>query len=194
MPSVFADMGLHPIRVDGSMGTGYSDIYQRYRDRMRRPGGGGPSLPANLRVERPGGGTDGDPKVRLRNIKSTFVTLLDLPESTQPRQVLTPLKRHQKQALYFMEHRETHGVDIGSLEPAPAEKHKFPKLWMPIAGTLERTGQQHYKNVLTHIKCLEMPKSVLGGILADDMGLGKTLSIISLVLKLPSQLKRCQRM
>ncbi|KAJ1948603.1 hypothetical protein FBU59_001518, partial [Linderina macrospora] len=195
MPSVFADMGLHPVRADGNIGTGFSDIYQQYRERMRRPGNGsGPSLPAYLRVERPGGSTDGDPKVRLRNIKSTFVTLLDLPETPQPRQVTTTLKRHQKQALYFMEHRETQGVDVGSLEPAPANQPKFPKLWIPIAGTLERTGKQQYKNALTHIRCLEMPKSVLGGILADDMGLGKTLSIISLVLKLPSTLKQCQRM
>ncbi|KAJ1678823.1 hypothetical protein EV182_003283, partial [Spiromyces aspiralis] len=53
-----------------------------------------------------------DVQRRLSEIKSAFVTLLDLPEIDAHSTVATPLRRHQKQALFFMLHRESEDIDI----------------------------------------------------------------------------------
>ncbi|POS80573.1 SNF2 family domain-containing protein [Diaporthe helianthi] len=89
----------------------------------------------------------------------------DLPEQEPDDRILTPLLKHQKQALHFMTGRE----DTSNM---------VDELWQ------ERTdarGQLTYCNVITNEQSRRAPVKAQGGILADMMGLGKTLSILSLV-------------
>ncbi|KAJ2002463.1 hypothetical protein H4R26_003586 [Coemansia thaxteri] len=151
------------------------------------------ALPSHMRVElrrEP----EEDPKIRLANIKSTFVTLLDLPELDAPPQVTTELRRHQKQALFFMVHRETEGVDVEEAGFVDVDSGmSFPKLWR-VSRSGPNGSAREYTHALVDIKSLEKPRPLLGGILADDMGLGKTLSILSLALRLPPTRPRGIRM
>ncbi|KAJ2873317.1 hypothetical protein GGH93_003301, partial [Coemansia aciculifera] len=182
IPSVFSDMGLHAAQ-EGSGG----DWPKKKSVSRSLP------LPEQMRVEKRKEPEE-DPKARLANIKSTFVTLLDLPELDAPPQVITALRRHQKQALFFMVHRETEGVDVEEEGAIDVDyKLHFPKLWRAIKGGPNGSACA-YKHALVDIKSLEKPKSLLGGILADDMGLGKTLSILSLVLAQPPTRPRAARM
>ncbi|KAJ1725271.1 hypothetical protein LPJ53_000498 [Coemansia erecta] len=191
VPSVFKGMNFKPSRGEGSSfprekGAG-SEYWARIKGKRNHQ-----RLPQTMVVEKVTD-TPEDGKTRLANIKSTFVTLLDLPEMDPPTQVLTPLRRHQKQALYFMVQRETEGIDIqdiGGNAGAP-----FPKLWIPTEDANFGGGSAiRYRHTLTNIKSLQKPDSMLGGILADDMGLGKTLSIIALVLSMPAAWVRGTRM
>ncbi|KAJ2549873.1 hypothetical protein EV175_004278, partial [Coemansia sp. RSA 1933] len=177
LPSVFTNMGLHARRyVDG---TGSSDHIVKLKNRHRSQ-----PLPSTMLVERKEAAPE-DTKTRLADIKSTFVTLLDLPELEAPAYITTPLRRHQKQALYFMVHRETEGVDIDRSDVIDIDNDiYFPKLWERVTDT-RLTNEEEYRHALVNIRCIDQPKSTLGGILADDMGLGKTLSVISLVAKIP---------
>lgn len=88
-----------------------------------------------------------------------------LPESEPDARILTPLLKHQKQALYFMKDREdpTRTVD---------------ELWRR---DVDARGQIAYYNIITNQRVHSPPTKSQGGILADMMGLGKTLSILSLV-------------
>ncbi|KAJ2451250.1 hypothetical protein GGI03_006895, partial [Coemansia sp. RSA 2337] len=104
IPSVFSDMGLHAVQEGGGGGSG-GDWTRKKTVSRSLP------LPEQMRVDKRKEPEE-DPKARLANIKSTFVTLLDLPELDAPPQVITALRRHQKQALFFMVHRETEGVDV----------------------------------------------------------------------------------
>ncbi|CAK7266737.1 hypothetical protein SEPCBS119000_002183 [Sporothrix epigloea] len=95
----------------------------------------------------------------------------DLPEMEPDAKVKTTLLRHQKQALYFMVHREK-----------PLAAHADSKLGTSM--WLKKTtpsGRVMYHNVVTGQTDSKAPSETLGGILADMMGLGKTLSILSLV-------------
>ncbi|KAJ1859868.1 hypothetical protein LPJ73_001646 [Coemansia sp. RSA 2703] len=191
VPSVFKSMNFKPSRGEGSSfprekGAG-SEYWARIKGKRNHQ-----RLPQTMVVERVTD-TPEDGKTRLANIKSTFVTLLDLPEMDPPTQVLTPLRRHQKQALYFMVQRETEGIDIQEI--SGNANAPFPKLWIPTQDA--NFGEEStitYKHALTNIMSLQKPESMMGGILADDMGLGKTLSIISLVLTMPAAWVRGKRM
>ncbi|KAJ2805140.1 hypothetical protein H4R21_001371 [Coemansia helicoidea] len=179
LPSVFSGMGLTTQR-DGSGGPGMDSRVTVSKERQREM----PlqeSMSLARRSERP---TE-DTQTRLANIKSTFVTLLDLPEAAAPPPIVTPLHRHQKQALFFMVHRETEGVDVERpVSTSPDDRPRFPALWN-MCERWDPHAAQEYRHALVDVRCVGQPKSLLGGILADDMGLGKTLAIISLVIKLP---------
>ncbi|PVU87246.1 hypothetical protein BB559_006144, partial [Furculomyces boomerangus] len=126
-------------------------------------------------------------KNRTEIIKSTFRSLLNLPEAEPSPEITTKLHRHQKQALYFMLHREIPGVDISTKKSSNSElrtKGKTLPVWTKtesyVSGNQENTSV--YCHTITTIRKIGTPVSCLGGILADDMGLGKTLTVISLIL------------
>ncbi|KAH7163472.1 SNF2 family N-terminal domain-containing protein [Dactylonectria estremocensis] len=90
-----------------------------------------------------------------------------LPETSQPSSIRTSLKRHQKQALTFMQQRELGWALDGSR----------PDIWEYI-----ETGQnQVFVNGVSGVYQEEPPENFYGGIIGDPMGLGKTLTIIALV-------------
>ncbi|KAJ1993784.1 hypothetical protein GGI25_000926 [Coemansia spiralis] len=184
MPSVFADMGFQSRGCGDGAGQELAKLKTRYRNQQ---------LPETMVVGRAEANPE-DTKKTLANIKATFVTLLDLPELDAPAQVITPLRRHQKQALYFMVHRETEGVDVEDTSFVDVDGDiYFPKLWIRDTNRLGARGPE-YKHALVNIRCIDRPKPMLGGILADDMGLGKTLSMISLIVKLPPTRHPCARL
>ncbi|KAJ2850406.1 hypothetical protein J3B02_003674, partial [Coemansia erecta] len=187
VPSVFREMNFKVPREGGGRGGG-SDFWAKVKTKRNKQ-----ALPQTMVVEKVTAPLE-DGKTRLANIKSTFVTQLDLPEMDPPVQVRTPLRRHQKQALYFMVHRETPDVDIQLFSEGGASL--FPKLWVPtdIGPGTSGSARHEFRHALTNIRCIQKPESVLGGILADDMGLGKTLSVISLVLKVPALWKLGSRL
>ncbi|KAJ1798824.1 hypothetical protein LPJ59_002252 [Coemansia sp. RSA 2399] len=186
LPSVFVSMGMHARRFGD--GTGNNEHVAKVKNRYRSQ-----PLPATMLVERREPASE-DKKTRLADIKSTFVTLLDLPELEAPAYITTPLRRHQKQALYFMVYRETEGVDIERSDVIDIDNDiYFPKLWVRVTDTRLTNGEE-YRHALVNIRCIDRPASMLGGILADDMGLGKTLSVISLVAKVPPSRQPCARL
>ncbi|KKY37997.1 putative dna repair and recombination protein rad5c [Diaporthe ampelina] len=89
----------------------------------------------------------------------------DLPEQEPDDRIVTPLLKHQKQALQFMTGRE---------DPS----NMVDELWQKRT---DARGQLTYYNVITNEQSRRAPVKAQGGILADMMGLGKTLSILSLV-------------
>ncbi|KAL5594693.1 hypothetical protein BROUX41_001609 [Berkeleyomyces rouxiae] len=100
-------------------------------------------------------------------VQGIFDTLKsnDLPEAEPNDIITTPLLKHQKQGLFFMQTRE-HEDGKSDLPLWPLSK--------------DRKGRQCFRNVLTNDLCLNPPVT-RGGVLADMMGLGKTLSILSLI-------------
>ncbi|KAB5523936.1 SNF2 family N-terminal domain-containing protein [Coniochaeta sp. 2T2.1] len=97
----------------------------------------------------------------------------DLPQSEPADCVQTPLLKHQKQALWFMLHREQ-----GDDSPGANNKGIINSSWQRKRSM---NGQELFYNVITGQTQREPPPPTRGGILADMMGLGKTLSILSLV-------------
>ncbi|KAK5651556.1 hypothetical protein OQA88_11921 [Cercophora sp. LCS_1] len=95
----------------------------------------------------------------------------DLPEMDPSNIVVTPLLKHQRQALYFMTQREQDpGFDANDSTVRSSWRCKRTK-----------NGAIVYHNVVTNQTQSERPSPTLGGILADMMGLGKTLSMLSLI-------------
>ncbi|KAJ2139157.1 hypothetical protein J3F82_005825, partial [Coemansia sp. RSA 637] len=133
LPSVFADMEFTSTAYGDGDGEPGGEWTARTKERYRAM-----PLPATMRVVGRAPEPE-DAKTRLASIKSTFVTLLDLPETDAPALITTTLRRHQKQALYFMMHRETDGVDI---EGASEIEAAFPKLWVLSGERCRDTARQ----------------------------------------------------
>ncbi|PYH49239.1 uncharacterized protein BP01DRAFT_287647 [Aspergillus saccharolyticus JOP 1030-1] len=96
----------------------------------------------------------------------------NLPEMEPPSGVVTPLLRHQKQALWFMTEKEK----PRTFGPNEADNNS---LWRRDYGA---GGRRKYREIISGTVLDEEPPQSLGGLLADMMGLGKTLSILSLVV------------
>ncbi|KAF2430214.1 hypothetical protein EJ08DRAFT_660949 [Tothia fuscella] len=118
----------------------------------------------------------------VMNMIDTLVKEDDIPEMDQDPRIITELKKHQRQALYFMTKREQE-QDL----PANGEETETFSLWRYRT---RANGQRVYFDVITGTQSLERPKAVRGGLLADLMGLGKTLSILSLVMSTTEEARK----
>ncbi|PKY01619.1 hypothetical protein P168DRAFT_312729 [Aspergillus campestris IBT 28561] len=96
----------------------------------------------------------------------------NLPEMEPSDLLLTPLLRHQKQALWFMTEKE-------KPRKFGRDEKDNNSLWRM---ELRSNGAKRYREIISGTVTDEEPPQVLGGLLADMMGLGKTLSILSLVV------------
>ncbi|TVY20853.1 putative SWI/SNF-related matrix-associated actin-dependent regulator of chromatin subfamily A member 3-like 1 [Lachnellula arida] len=91
------------------------------------------------------------------------------PETEPPKDIVTRLFSHQKQALTFMLRREQGwAMEDGSGDIWTKQNTRF--------------GGLSFLNNVTGAHQDETPPCFQGGLLADDMGLGKTLSMISLIV------------
>ncbi len=111
------------------------------------------------------------PEEMKGQIQLIFNNLVDterIEEHNAPAHLLTPLLRHQKQALSFLLDHERSSGDADLPH----------SLWRSEI----RNGRQMFRNVITPQVLTRRPDDCRGGILADEMGLGKTLSILSLIL------------
>lgn len=95
-----------------------------------------------------------------------------IPEMETPSQLVTPLLRHQKQALWFMTEKEK----PRRFGPKEEDNNSLWRL------EVRPNGTTRYREIISGMLCEEEPPQSLGGLLADMMGLGKTLSILSLVV------------
>ncbi|KAK2728231.1 alpha-mannosyltransferase [Colletotrichum kahawae] len=90
-----------------------------------------------------------------------------LDEAPQPKAILSPLKKHQKQALTFMLRREQGwGTEDGHAD-----------VWRKVDNNV---GKRFFVNMVSETHQVEEPPQFYGGIIADPMGLGKTLTMIAL--------------
>ncbi|KAK3368855.1 SNF2 family N-terminal domain-containing protein [Lasiosphaeria ovina] len=87
----------------------------------------------------------------------------DLPEADQPQVILPFLKKHQRQALTFLQQREA-GWDF---DPRSDDFWDF-----------RQTSQEAFITLTCYA---DAPPQFCGGIVADPMGLGKTLTMIALI-------------
>ncbi|KAI9104077.1 SNF2 family N-terminal domain-containing protein, partial [Phlyctochytrium arcticum] len=108
-----------------------------------------------------------DVKNQIDAVYQSLTAAEDLPEAEPDPRLITPLYKHQKQALHFMIEKER---IVNYADPA----EKLRSLWTCENGK--------YRNSVTSETVSSEPPQALGGILADDMGLGKTIEMISLVL------------
>ncbi|EQL35173.1 hypothetical protein BDFG_03154 [Blastomyces dermatitidis ATCC 26199] len=112
-------------------------------------------------------------------INSAVTKMLDqltsaenIPQMEPPASIKTPLLAHQKQALWYMLHKEKPRT-FGEKE------EENNSLWRIH---YQSNGQKCYRDIISGVTLFEEPPQVYGGLLADMMGLGKTLSILSLVI------------
>ncbi|KAH7128513.1 SNF2 family N-terminal domain-containing protein [Dendryphion nanum] len=105
------------------------------------------------------------------NMFDTIVSPENIPECEPNTDIIkTLLKRHQKQALAFMNDKEQVWMD--------GDEDRKDTLYKCQTRS---NGVRFYYHVITGQESNRPPESVRGGILADEMGLGKTLSILSLM-------------
>ncbi|KAI5296736.1 hypothetical protein KEM56_005369, partial [Ascosphaera pollenicola] len=95
----------------------------------------------------------------------------DIPEMEAPAAVKTELKRHQKQALWFMTEKE----QPRKISTDAKQCNSFWKLEQHHRGLV-------YVDTIRDMEYVGTPQEVFGGLLGDVMGLGKTLSILSLIV------------
>ncbi|KAI9355058.1 SNF2 family N-terminal domain-containing protein [Zopfochytrium polystomum] len=112
------------------------------------------------------GDSSSEPSSHIESVYDALCSAEDLEEMEPDSHILTPLYKHQKQALFFMTERET-DVDFATYNP----KRSMWKLENNV-----------YKHLITNETRETPPRQVRGGILADDMGLGKTIETISLIV------------
>lgn len=110
-------------------------------------------------------------KSEINGVFDSLVRSEDLPLAEPNEMITTPLLKHQKQGLYFMQARE----DLRHTDPNETVLTSFWK----VKTTAKE--EKRYYNVITDQAVKDPPVETRGGILADMMGLGKTLSILSLV-------------
>lgn len=80
-----------------------------------------------------------------------------LPEKEAPEAIITPLYKHQKQALHWLADRES--------APTYDDRSDNPSLWR----TRLKGGQTIYYNIVTNQETKSHPPESRGGILADDV-------------------------
>lgn len=106
----------------------------------------------------------------VQGVFDTMINSDDIDTREPSQMIVTKLYKHQKQALWFMHHKEQdRSGDNGD---------KKDSLWRLKH---HKNGSKHYVHVITGQELANKPPPCRGGILADEMGLGKTLSILSLV-------------
>ncbi|KAL1855158.1 hypothetical protein Plec18170_004574 [Paecilomyces lecythidis] len=96
----------------------------------------------------------------------------NIPEMEPSPLIVTPLLRHQKQALWYMTEKEK------PRKFGPNEEDNNSLWRLEYRGN----GVKRYREIISGMILSEEPPQTLGGLLADMMGLGKTLSILSLVM------------
>ncbi|CAK57565.1 unnamed protein product (macronuclear) [Paramecium tetraurelia] len=112
-----------------------------------------------------------------QDLNNIFVANIQLQEYNTPKQMLSQLKQHQKQALYWMLLREGHIID-----QTQDQKQKLSPLWQQLKLL---NGDTIYVNTFTGKISKEFipVQETKGGILADEMGLGKTIMALALILE-----------
>ena len=91
----------------------------------------------------------------------------NIPEAPQPMLILPTLKKHQKQALTFLQQRESGW----NFDPRSGDFWDF-----------RQTSQAtFFVNTISQTCQADEPPQFCGGIVADPMGLGKTLTMIALI-------------
>lgn len=105
----------------------------------------------------------------------------DLPRAEQPTRIITPLLKHQGQAIYFMRKREGLPVTIIDEGDNATSKKEVTVETSLYKEQVKENGRVVWFNVITGHTYRNKPQPSLGGILADVMGLGKTLNVLSLV-------------
>ncbi|CAD8083360.1 unnamed protein product [Paramecium primaurelia] len=112
-----------------------------------------------------------------QDLNNIFVCNTQLQEYNTPKQMLSQLKQHQKQALYWMLLREGH-----ISESNKDQKQKLSPLWQQLRLI---NGDTLYVNTFTGKISKEFipVQETKGGILADEMGLGKTIMALALILE-----------
>lgn len=101
----------------------------------------------------------------------------DLPETQPPKTIITPLLRHQKQALTFMLRQE-------QPRSFSSDEAGNSSLWRK---KYNAQRQEVYEEVVTGIQVKNEPAQTLGGLLADVMGLGKTIQALALMASTMSE-------
>ncbi|KAI5289142.1 hypothetical protein KEM54_004326 [Ascosphaera aggregata] len=107
----------------------------------------------------------------VNRIMEEISTAENIPEMETPQGVKTPLKPHQKQALWFMTQKE----QPRKIGRTAKECNSFWRLERTHRGLV-------YIDDIRNVEVFHRPDEVFGGLLGDVMGLGKTLSILSLVV------------
>ncbi|CAG8528954.1 2272_t:CDS:10 [Cetraspora pellucida] len=124
--------------------------------------------------------TTRSPEEMKNQIDKVFNSLMNaenIPEAQPDPRLITPLYKHQKQALYFLLEREKYNDFTND------ETNALTSLWRTGTSAGRHTV---YYNVITNKETNEKPQ-MRGGIVADDMGLGKTIQIIALILSTQSE-------
>ncbi|CAD8193959.1 unnamed protein product [Paramecium octaurelia] len=117
-------------------------------------------------------------ELNKQDINDIFlINKLMLKEYDTPKLMLSELKKHQKEALFWMLYREGHITDH-QLQ----QKQQLSPLWQEYK---LQGGESLYVNMFTGKVSKEQValQETKGGILADEMGLGKTLMALALILE-----------
>ncbi|CAD8133182.1 unnamed protein product [Paramecium pentaurelia] len=106
-----------------------------------------------------------------------LINNLILKEYNTPKLMISELKKHQKEALFWMLYREGH-INDHQLQ----QKQQLSPLWQEYK---LQGGESLYVNMFTGKVSKEKVtiQETKGGILADEMGLGKTLMALALILE-----------